>query len=151
MSTHWHGCVSILKLASRLFVVLFLVVLICPVGIYGQAASTNGRLEGFVVDASGAGVPGATVVITNKSTAVSTTLQTDEGGHFVALYLSPGFYNVSIEKEGFQKQMLEDTAVTVGTTTTLHPHLTVGKVATSVTVSGSAITIDPTQSSLGTV
>ena len=150
MFSRRHWCVSILDLASPLFLVLFLF-LICPTGSYGQAASTNGRLEGFVVDPSGAGVPGATVVITNKKTAVSTTLQTDEGGHFVALYLPPGIYNVSIEKEGFQKQMLEDTAVTVGTTTTLHPRLTVGKVETSVTVSGSAVAVDPTQSSLGTV
>src|SRR5580704_15563746 len=150
MFSRRHWCVSILDLASPLFLVLFLF-LICPTGSYGQAASTNGRLEGFVVDPSGAGVPGATVVITNKKTAVSTTLQTDEGGHSVALYLPPGIYNVSIEKEGFQKQMLEDTAVTVGTTTTLHPRLTVGKVETSVTVSGSAVAVDPTQSSLGTV
>jgi hypothetical protein len=150
MFSRRHWCVSILDLASPLFLVHFLF-LICPTGSYGQAASTNGRLEGFVADPSGAGVPGATVVITNKKTAVSTTLQTDEGGHFVALYLPPGIYNVSIEKEGFQKQMLEDTAVTVGTTTTLHPRLTVGKVETSVTVSGSAVAVDPTQSSLGTV
>ncbi len=146
-----NSCASILDLTLRFFFVLFLFVLICPVGSYGQAASTNGRLEGLVLDSSGAGVPGATVVITNKSTEVSTTLKTDEYGHFVALYLPPGIYEVSIEKEGFQKQVLQDTTVAVGTTTALHPRLTVGKVETSVTVSASAVAVDATQSSLGTV
>ncbi len=146
-----NSCASILDLTLRFFFVLFLFVLICPVGSYGQAASTNGRLEGLVLDSSGAGVPGATVVITNKSTEVSTTLKTDEDGHFVALYLPPGIYEVSIEKEGFQKQVLQDTTVAVGTTTALHPRLTVGKVETSVTVSASAVAVDATQSSLGTV
>src|SRR5216684_6283820 len=146
-----NSCASILGLAlSFSFFVLFFT-LICPAGIFGQASSTNGRLEGLVLDSSGAGVPGATVVITNKSTEVSTTLKTDEDGHFVALYLPPGVYEVSVEKEGFQKQVLQDTAVEVGTTTVLHPRLTVGHVETSVIVSASAVAVDPTQSSLGTV
>ena len=151
MFTRRNSCASILNLALLFFFVVLLFVLICPVGSYGQAASTSGRLEGVVQDSSGAGVPGATVIITNKKTEVSTTLRTDEDGHFVALYLPPGIYEVSIQKEGFQKQVLQDTAVTVGTTTALHPRLTVGKVETSVIVSASAVAVDPTQSSLGTV
>jgi Carboxypeptidase regulatory-like domain len=151
MFTRRNSCASILNLALPFFFVVLLFALIYPVGSYGQAASTSGRLEGVVQDSSGAGVPGATVIITNKKTEVSTTLRTDEDGHFVALYLPPGIYEVSIQKEGFQKQVLQDTAVTVGTTTALHPRLTVGKVETSVIVSASAVAIDATQSSLGTV
>src|SRR5713226_5514398 len=151
MSARRNSFASILDLAlSFLFFVLFFA-LICPAGTFGQAASTSGRLEGLALDSSGAGVPGATVVITNKKTDVSTTLKTDEDGHFVALYLPPGIYEVSIEKEGFQKQVLQDTTVAVGTTTTLHPRLTVGQVETSVIVSASAVAVDATQSSLGTV
>src|SRR6267154_2395253 len=151
MSARRNSFASILDLAlSFLFFVLFFA-LICPAETFGQAASTSGRLEGLVLDSSGAGVPGATVVITNKKTDVSTTLKTDEDGHFVALYLPPGIYEVTVEKEGFQKQVLQDTAVEVGTTTTLHPRLTVGHVETSVIVSASAVAVDPTQSSLGTV
>src|SRR6267378_1723396 len=151
MSARRNPFVSILHLAlSFSFFVLFFA-LICPAGTFGQAASTSGRLEGLVLDSSGAGVPGATVVITNKKTDVSTTLKTDEDGHFVALYLPPGIYEVTVEKDGFQKQVLRDTAVEVGTTTALHPRLTVGQVETSVIVNASAVAVDPTQSSLGTV
>src|SRR5216684_2916506 len=146
-----NSCASILGLAlSFSFFVLFFT-LICPAGSFGQASSASGRLEGSVLDSAGAAVPGATVVIANKRTGVSTTLKTDEDGHFVALYLQPGVYEVSVEKEGFQKQVLQDTSVEVGTTTALHPRLTVGKVETSVTVSASAVAVDATQSSLGTV
>src|SRR6266436_2970090 len=151
MFTRRNSCASILYLALSLSFFVFLFVLICPAGTFGQTASASGRLEGLVLDSAGAAVPGATVVITNKETSVSTTLKTDEEGHFVALYLPPGVYEVSVEKEGFQKQVLQDTAVEVGTTTTLHPRLTVGHVETSVIVSASAVAVDPTQSSLGTV
>src|SRR6266403_5280856 len=151
MSARRNPFVSILHLALSFFVFVFLFVLICPAGTFGQAASTSGRLEGLVLDSAGAAVPGATVVITSKKTSVSTTLKTDEEGHFVALYLPPGVYEVSVEKEGFQKQVLQDTAVSVGTTTFLHPRLTIGKVEISVIVSATAIAVDATQSSLGTV
>ena len=125
--------------------------LFCPTRASGQAASAYGRLEGVVLDTSGAAVPGATVVITNESTTIETKLETDEGGHFVALYLSPGTYDVSIEKAGFQKFLVKGTAVAVGTTATLRPRLVVGKVETSVTVSAAPVSVDATQSSLGTV
>src|SRR6266404_2390706 len=151
MFTRRNSCASILYLALSFSFFVFLFVLICPAGTFGQTASASGRLEGLVLDSAGAAVPGATVVITNKETSVFTTLKTDEEGHFVALYLPPGVYEVSVEKEGFQKQVLQDTAVEVGTTTTLHPRLTVGHVETSVIVSASAVAVDPTQSSLGTV
>src|SRR5579859_177407 len=151
MFTRRNSCASIFALALSFFFVIFLFVLICPVGSYGQAASASGRLEGQVLDPSGAGVPGATVVITNKTTEVATTLTTGESGGFVALYLPPGIYEVSIEKAGFDKQVLQDLAVAVGTTTMLKPRLTVGKMEMSVTVSASAVAVDPRQSSLGTV
>jgi len=151
MSARRNSFVSILDLALSFSFFIILFVLICPTATFGQAASTSGRLEGLVLDSAGAAVPGATVVITNKKTGVSTTLKSDEDGHFVALYLPPGIYEVTVEKDGFQKQVLRDTAVEVGTTTALHPRLTVGQVETSVIVSASAVAVDPTQSSLGTV
>jgi len=146
-----NSCVSILELTLSVFFGALLLVLSCPTGSYGQAASASGRLEGVVLDSADAAVPGATVVVTNKQTAAATTLKTDGDGHFVALYLPPGIYEVSIQKDGFKKQVLQDTAVTVGTTTVLHPVLTVGQVETSVIVSASAVAVDATQSSLGTV
>jgi len=151
MFTRRNSCVSILDLTVSVFIVALLFVLFCPTGSHGQAASASGRLEGVVLDSAGAAVPGATVAVTNKQTAAATTLKTDGDGHFVALYLPPGIYEVSIQKDGFKKQVLQDTAVTVGTTTVLHPVLTVGQVETSVIVSASAVAVDATQSSLGTV
>jgi hypothetical protein len=151
MFTRRHSCVSSLVLMFSVLLAALLLVLSCPTGSYGQAASTSGRLEGVVLDSAGAAVPGATVVVTNKQTAVVTTLKTDEDGRFVALYLPPGIYEVSIQKDGFKKHVLQDTAVTVGTATVLHPRLTVGQVETSVIVSASAVTVDATQSSLGSV
>jgi hypothetical protein len=151
MFTRKLSCASLLGFALSFFFVALLFVLTSPVDTFAQADSANGRLEGLVLDSSGAAVPGATVVIASKRTGVATTLKTEDDGHFVALYLPPGIYDVSIQKDGFQKQVLQDTAVTVGTTTVLHPRLSIGKVETSVIVSASAVAVDATQSSLGTV
>jgi hypothetical protein len=145
------SCASLSGFALSFFFVALLFVLTSPVDTFAQTDSANGRLEGLVLDSSGAAVPGATVVIANKRTGIATTLKTEDDGHFVALYLPPGIYDVSIQKDGFQKQVLQDTAVTVGTTTVLHPRLSIGKVETSVIVSASAVAVDATQSSLGTV
>src|ERR1700757_1794687 len=101
-----HSCVSILALTLSVFLLALFFVLSCPTGSYGQAASASGRLEGVVLDSAGAAVPGATVIVTNKPTAAATTLKTDGDGHFVALYLPPGIYGVSIQKDGFKKQVL---------------------------------------------
>jgi len=146
-----NSCQSILNLPLSFFIVALIFILNFPTFSYGQADSANGRLEGLVLDSSGAPIPGAAVVIANKKTGVSRSLKTEDDGHFVALYLPPGLYDVSMEKDGFRKQVIQDVTVTVGTTTVLHPRLAIGKVETSVIVSASAIAVDATQSSLGTV
>ena len=130
---------------------LTLVVLSSPVPASAQAASATGRLEGTVVDSSGAAVAGAEVAIVNQNTGVSTNIQSDEAGRFVVLYLDPGTYDVTVSKSGFGKLVLKNVEVKVGTTANLRPQLAVGQLTTTVTVSAEAPLVDTSQSSLGTV
>ena len=58
---------------------LILVVLLAPIALLGQG-TTLGTIRGTVVDASGAVVPGAKVVITDVGTNLTTTLTTDPSG-----------------------------------------------------------------------
>lgn len=138
-------------------VVAVLAVIFCwtflfsPTPAAAQSASSTGRLEGTVLDPSGAAIPGAEVTVRNQNKGISTTVPTDESGRFVFLYLEPGAYEVSVSKAGFQKLVLTDVAVKVGTTVSLRQQLAVGQLATTVTVSGSAALVDTAQSSLGTV
>ncbi len=119
--------------------------------VHSQSASTTGRLEGTITDPSGAAVPDADVTIRNQDTGATSTARSSAEGEFVALYLEPGSYEVSIEKSGFGKLVLKDTVVTVGGRSTLHPRLSVGKMDTTLTVTAESPLVDTAASSLGTV
>jgi hypothetical protein len=128
-----------------------LVTILFPVHIAAQSALGSGRLEGTVLDPSGAVLPGATVTARNRATGISETKTSDADGHFVFLYLVPGTYEVSIVKSGFGNLLFKDVVVNVGTTASIRPHMTLGKVESEVTVMAAPPLVDPAQSSLSTV
>jgi len=116
----------------------------------GQASSDSGRLEGRVLDPSGALLPDAAITVTNVATGASDTEHTDSKGHFEFLALTPGHYRVSFTDQGFGTTSLTDVVIRVGTTTTVEPHLQVGTAETQVVVTAEAL-VDTQQSSLSTV
>ena len=61
-----------------------------PAGLAAQSQITTAVIEGVVVDASGAVLPGVTVEVRNVDTNFTRTLVTDRDGRFVALQLPPG-------------------------------------------------------------
>src|ERR1700677_3217178 len=83
--------------------VLALVVFLCPfVCCWTFAQSGNqGSIAGTVTDSTGAVVSGATVTITNESTNVSRSVQTDSRGFYDVESLEPGSYMVSTSATGF--------------------------------------------------
>ena len=62
--------------------------------------STTGSIEGTVVDANGAAVPGVTVMVTSPNMISAQSAVTDGEGHFRVLNLPPGKYNIKIEETG---------------------------------------------------
>ncbi len=104
---------------------LALVVMVAPTTLHSQSAAATGRLEGTVIDSSGAAVSGADIAVRNQNTGISTTIASGSEGDFTVLYLEPGTYEVSIQKSGFNKLVLKDIAVTVGTRPIIHPQLPV--------------------------
>src|SRR5436190_8912901 len=85
---------------------IILTLLIVP-AIVAQTQSTTGTIQGTVIDANGAVVPGANVEIKNLDTNFSRPLTTDEDGRFVAPLLQPGNYSVTVSKQGFATTVLE--------------------------------------------
>ncbi len=136
---------------SGLALLLATILMVAPTAVHSQSASATGRLEGTVTDSTGAAVPGAAVAVRNQNTGVSATLQSGAEGDFTFLYLDPGTYEVSIQKAGFNKLVLKDITITVGTRAIIHPQLGVGKVETTVSVSATTPLLDAAASSLGTV
>src|SRR5678816_1961272 len=83
-------------LASRVLVVAALWLVAVPAWAQQQAS-----ISGRVVDASGLGLPGATVTVTSQSTGFTRTVVTAETGGYAVPNLEPGIYTVLIELAGF--------------------------------------------------
>src|SRR5687768_3680644 len=118
----------------QIFAASLLLVLVIAPSVVAQSQVT-GTIEGTVVDANGAVVPGANVEIKHLETNNLRSLPTDDEGRFRAPQLQPGNYSITISKQGFATTRLESTALTVGKTLTLLPFkLTVSEVGETVTV-----------------
>src|SRR2546428_1532296 len=88
---------------------------LCTVGgttVFAQLQS--GRILGTVYDPQRAGIPGATVTVTNLATNIARTVITDSEGNYVVTPLDPGTYRVSAEVPGFQKTVRDGLVLTVG-------------------------------------
>src|SRR5712692_8115190 len=138
-------------LSPGLPLLLSMILMLSPTAVQSQSASATGRLEGIVTDSTGAGVPGADITVHNQNTGISTTLQSGAEGDFTFLYLDPGTYEVTIQKGGFNKLVVKDITVTVGTRAIIHPQLAVGRIETTVSVTAITPLVDTAESSLGTV
>ena len=106
-----------------------------------QTQITSGTIQGTVVDANGAAVPGAVVEVKNVDTNFSRSLTTDEDGRFVALVLPPGKYNVTVSKQGFATLVVEKANLTVGQAISLPLSMKVSSVEERVTITATP-TID---------
>src|SRR6185436_14263351 len=112
--------------------------------VVAQTQSTTGTIEGTVLDANGAALPGANVEVKNSDTNFTKTFTTDEDGRFVALALPPGKYTVTVTKQGFATTVVENAELTVGRALSLPVSLKVSGVEERVTITGTP-TVDTTK------
>ncbi len=114
--------------------VCLLLTFIFAAGVLGQTQITTGTIQGTVLDANNAAVPGASVEIKNIETNLSRNLSTDDDGRFVALSLPPGKYNVRVSKQGFANLVVESANLTVGQALNLALSMKVSGVEETVTI-----------------
>ena len=123
-------------------------VLTCIAGIapaaLGQGAA--GSLEGTVVDATGAVMPGVTVTVTHQDTGVTRETVTDAQGLFRALLLPVGLYEVRAELPGFSVFRQRDVILNVGQTLTLRIEMGLAAVAEAIDVMGSTPVLETSRS-----
>jgi hypothetical protein len=110
------------------------VTLTLALAVHAQTQITTGTIQGTVMDANGAIVPGASVEIKNLETNFSRTLTTDDGGRFVALALPPGRYSLTVSKQGFATAVAERLDLTVGQALNLPVAMKVSQVEERVTI-----------------
>jgi hypothetical protein len=99
---------------------------------------TTGRIRGTVIDASGAVVPGTSVIVMSELTNRAVRVKTDGNGQYDAVSLLPSTYSITFEKEGFKTLVRSgvklETSAVIGVNVTLE----LGSVATKVVVQGLA-------------
>jgi Carboxypeptidase regulatory-like domain len=123
--------------------------LILLAGCFESALAQNPTfaLEGMVVDAQQAVLPGASVTIHNVSTGLTRTVTTDLNGRFVARALPPeGVYRVQVELAGFASEVRENLRFSAGQNVVLNFSLKLSTVQETITVSGDAPTVQTTSS-----
>jgi hypothetical protein len=104
-------------------------------------AQTEATITGVLADPSGAGVPGATLNLTNQDTAVVVqTQKSDAGGNFSFQAIpAPANYSISVQASGFSKLEQRDIVLTAGERRSVGTlTLTVGSTTDSVTVQADA-------------
>jgi hypothetical protein len=114
---------------------------------YSQAV--NGTLLGSVTDTSGGIVHNGKVTITEETTGVSHTAQTNESGNFTFPDLAPGRYSVTVEMSGFKKETRRGVEVVVDTTSRINLQLQPGNVTESIEVVDTAPALETDRADVG--
>jgi Carboxypeptidase regulatory-like domain/TonB dependent receptor-like, beta-barrel len=112
------------------------------------AQGTTGSISGFVVDASKAALPGATVTVKDVETGQARAITTDAQGRFRADALAPGQYDVTVELSSFRTAEYGNITVSVGQAVVLNVEMTIGGMSERVVVTGESPMVSLTQSSV---
>ncbi len=111
--------------------------------VFAQAGT--GGITGVVSDATGAVVPNASVIITNKGTNATQNTTSSNNGVYSFVLLQPGNYTVKVSPTGFAEQTI-DVEVQVGRTTDANFTLGVAGTTTEVTVTAEGVQTTASQS-----
>lgn len=106
---------------------------------------------GRVVDSSGAVVPGASVMVTAVSTGTIHSAQTSATGDYQVHYLTPGAYNIQVQKQGFQTERRANIPLSLDQMARVDFTLQLGAVQQTISVTGAAPLLQTQSATLGEV
>jgi hypothetical protein len=125
--------------------IVAMVVLVAPAAwAQGGGASSTGTIQGRVVDAQGAVLPGVTVTATSPALLGAQTSVTSENGNYRFPAVPPGTYTLTYELPGFNAVKREGIQITLGFTATINVELGLATLQETVTVTGESPVIDTT-------
>ena len=102
-----------------LLVVLLISLSLVSTVALAQSQATTGVIEGTGTDASGAALPGVTVIMKNTATNFEQTAITDRAGRFRGVLLPLGPYQVTATLEGFATYVAKGIDLGLGQTLTV--------------------------------
>lgn len=115
------------------------------------AQSTNGTINGRVLDPSNKVIGGADILVINDATGVQYSGKTNEAGIYVVPNLPPGAYRLQVSKVGFKTLIKPDIVLNIQDALSINFTLPVGAVFETVTVEGGASMVNTTDASVSTV
>jgi outer membrane receptor protein involved in Fe transport len=124
--------------SACILVVGFAVLSLNPIA--SKAQTSKGTIAGTVTDASGAGVPGATVSAQNTLGETRTTTTGGFGEYRITAIL-PGIYQVKVSASGFAVVVVDNVEVGASVEKSLDIHLEVSAATQTITVEGSGATL----------
>ena len=95
-------------------------------------------LSGRIVDPSGAGIAGAKLEVRNSDNGETSNTTSQEDGSYSVQSLTPGRFVITVEKQGFKKEVREGVQLEVAQRAVADIQLTLGGLNQSVTVSAGA-------------
>src|ERR1041384_8572931 len=107
-----------------------------------QSAASSGTVSGIVTDATGAAIPGATVVIKSADVGSVRTLTSDGSGAFAATFLPAGAYTIEVKALGFQAKRPARVTLGAGSSVRVEARMSLPQVKQEVTVTGTAPTVE---------
>src|SRR5215470_1343443 len=134
-------------MVRRAFGLACAAVLMLSIGARAQESASSGII-GQVLDSSKAGVPGATITVTNSGTNAQRVTQSDSEGRFSVPNLPPATYTVKVELSGFQTAELKDLTLRNGEIARPSVALGVANVAETITVTGASPLLQSTNASV---
>jgi Carboxypeptidase regulatory-like domain/TonB dependent receptor len=115
------------------------------------AQSTDGTINGRVLDPSNKVIGGADILVINDATGVKYGGKTNVDGVYVVPNLPPGAYRLQVSKVGFKTLIKPDIVLNIQDALSINFTLPVGAVFEVVTVEGGASMINTTDASVSTV
>ncbi len=117
-----------------------LLVAVCAAGTFASAQQ-NSQIEGSVLDAGGAVIPGAKVSLLQTSTGYTSNAESNGSGLFSFPGLNVGTYTLTVTAPGFQTYKQNGLVVNISQTLRADVTLTVGATTQTVTVEANALQV----------
>src|SRR5579862_9390490 len=127
-----------LKITSKIAVGVVVAFLFLHIALIAQ---DSGIISGNVADESGAVIPNASLIITNKATGYARHVVSSSEGFFSASALPAGVYEIRAEVKGF-RTLVREATVQVGLTTTADMRMSVGQATEVVNVEAATAQIE---------
>lgn len=115
------------------------------------AQSPTAAIVGIIRDATGSSVPGAAIKVRDMNTNISREALSGQDGGFTVPNLTPGVYEVVVERVGFQTLRETSLELQVNQTARLELQLKVGSITEAVEVTAQAPLINTENSARGDV